>query len=330
MKRTMLFFEVLHWRNLLTCFFILSLFPHTPVSAQPNVRMQASKTSILVGEQIVLHLELLCPLTEKVRFPFIGDTLSKGIEVLQQSEVDTLFPEGDIAHQLLIQEFVITSFDSGPQLIPPLTFYLKTDSVQTRPILIEVGTVAVEEETDFRDIKGPMKVRFSLLEWVLDNWKWLLGLYALIGAVLLYLKLFYKKKKTTNTIEKEVEVAVPAHELALDQLQRIVEQKLWQQGELKRYHSALTEVIRSYIENRFSIAALEQTSDELFGHLRYVDLSEVNRMRLRQLLLLADMVKFAKEKPDAAANELSMQNAISFVNETKWVAPISTGTIAEK
>ncbi|MNY64255.1 hypothetical protein D3C86_2013360 [compost metagenome] len=40
---------------------------------------------------------------------------------------------------------------------------------------------------------------------------------------------------------------------------------------------------------------------------------------LRQMLALADLVKFAKERPLPSDNEQSMENAISFVRNTKAV-----------
>ena len=41
--------------------------------------------------------------------------------------------------------------------------------------------------------------------------------------------------------------------------------------------------------------------------------------KLKEILVLADLVKFAKEKPLPADNELSMDKAISFVELTKPV-----------
>jgi hypothetical protein len=288
-----------------------------------DVRLQANKTDILLGEQIVLHLELTTPITASVTFPAIGDTLTAAIEVMQQSAIDTIFPEGDIVHHILVQEYLVTSFDSGSHQIPPLTFQVDNNSIQTRPIAIEVGTVPEEENADFRPIKDPIEVSFSFLEWFIDHWKWIIGSYVLIGLILLYFKFFHGKKKTVKAVELPKEPTIPPHEQALKRLEEIAENKLWQKGELKRYHSEVTEAVRAYIEQRFEIPALEQTTDELFGHLRYVELTEQNRMQLRQLLLLADMVKFAKEQPRPEENERSMQNAVAFVKATQEILTIT-------
>jgi hypothetical protein len=55
-----------------------------------------------------------------------------------------------------------------------------------------------------------------------------------------------------------------------------------------------------------------------------MDITEENRNMLRQMLILADLVKFAKEKPLPYENEQSLDNAVAFVNSTKQViqAPV--------
>ena len=75
--------------------------------------------------------------------------------------------------------------------------------------------------------------------------------------------------------------------------------------------------MRDYLESRYVIKAHEQTSDEIFTSLRYMDITEENRNALRQVLILADLVKFAKEKPLPQDNEQSMDNAVAFVNRTQ-------------
>ena len=95
-------------------------------------------------------------------------------------------------------------------------------------------------------------------------------------------------------------------------------------------HDGITplDVVREYLESRYAIQAQEQTSDEIFASLRHMDITDANRNILRQLLVLADLVKFAKEKPLPHENEQSLDNAVAFVNNTKQV--IQTPVIKEE
>ena len=100
--------------------------------------------------------------------------------------------------------------------------------------------------------------------------------------------------------------------------------KLWQQGLNKEYYTALTETVRRYIVDRFGVNAMELTSAEILDSLRKDEEVASVYDRLKQILLLADFVKFAKIHPLPDENDLSLTNAYSFVNETKQKAQDST------
>jgi len=124
-----------------------------------------------------------------------------------------------------------------------------------------------------------------------------------------------RKRKPTEVVKKVI--VRPAHEIAIEALKKIQEQKLWQQGFYKEYHSGVADTIRSYIEHRFSITAMEMPSDDTLSHFRNNLVSPEAFEKLRYLLQSADMVKFAKGIPVGSENELSMQNAFDFIALTK-------------
>jgi hypothetical protein len=93
--------------------------------------------------------------------------------------------------------------------------------------------------------------------------------------------------------------------------------KLWQSGRVKDYYSELTEIVRWYIEKRFHVQALEMTTDEIISGLKTAYFVDENIHRLKQTLILADMVKFAKEQPLPADNDISIQRIEEFIKTTK-------------
>jgi hypothetical protein len=105
----------------------------------------------------------------------------------------------------------------------------------------------------------------------------------------------------------------------LRELDRIKAQKLWQQEKIKQYYSEVSDTIRLYIQNRFEIQALEQTSAETIGVLKFrkdlVDGASLDQ--LQHILSLADLVKFAKYSPLPDDNNQTLMNAYFFVNQTR-------------
>ena len=106
-------------------------------------------------------------------------------------------------------------------------------------------------------------------------------------------------------------------EQAIKELDEIKQQKLWQQGRSKEYYTLITDTLRKYIEERFGINAMEMTSGEILELIRKNSEAQSVYDNLRQILQLADFVKFAKMNPLPDENDLSMMNAYLFVNQTK-------------
>jgi hypothetical protein len=111
----------------------------------------------------------------------------------------------------------------------------------------------------------------------------------------------------------------PAHIIALRELDRIKNEKIWQKDKIKEYYSEVTEVLRTYIEDRFEIPAMEQTSEETLDSFKFRRdlLNEKLYSNLGRILNLADLVKFAKYIPLPDDNNLTLVDAYFFVNETK-------------
>jgi hypothetical protein len=126
-----------------------------------------------------------------------------------------------------------------------------------------------------------------------------------------------KKNKPLLPTRTSIE---PAHVIALRNLDLLKEAKLWQQGQVKQYYTNLTDIIRIYIEQRFEVPAMEQTSDEILASLRKIAIEDESCFAaLKEILLLADLVKFAKALPLPNENESNILNAYLFVNHTKEI-----------
>jgi hypothetical protein len=91
---------------------------------------------------------------------------------------------------------------------------------------------------------------------------------------------------------------------------------MWQEGKIKDYHSGISDILRVYIEERYSINAPEMTTDEIMYAMRRTVVPENLKEKLRQILVLADLVKFAKENPVPHEHETSINYAIDFVKDS--------------
>jgi hypothetical protein len=106
--------------------------------------------------------------------------------------------------------------------------------------------------------------------------------------------------------------------VALSELDKIKQEKPWQQGRPKEYHTELTDILREYIERVYNVNSMEMTSEEILENLRNLRFEQKNAyLGLKQILQLADLVKFAKWNATPDEHELSLSNAYLFINQTK-------------
>lgn len=292
------------------------------ISAQSyNIDATPDKNAILIGEQINITLKTNYRVDEgdiSIVFPTLYDTINQFVEIVKKSPIDTLIPNKEEPYTFEQQQIItITSFDSGYYALPPFQFIINNDTLETEPILIEVQTMPVDTAQAIFDIKGVIDEPFSFTDWIKDNWWWMVAILVLVIGIF-YLIKFLKNRKPNEVVE-EVIPEIPVHIIALEKLEKIRNEKLWQSGKVKLYHSHISEILREYIENRYQINALEETTSEILHGLRLKNISPDLMNKLTQTLTLADLVKFAKEQPLPNENEMSINAAIEFVNTTKLI-----------
>ena len=141
-------------------------------------------TDILIGDQIDLNISFSMPLDYRVIWPHYKDTLTRNIEIIRMTPVDTTVNEGKNLVDML-QSITITSFDSGYYYVPPIKFqYQPIDDtafreVTTIPLYLKVHTMEVDTTQAIKAIKPPLSAPLTFKEIL----PWLLGA---LGLVLSY------------------------------------------------------------------------------------------------------------------------------------------------
>ncbi|MCO5274130.1 MAG: hypothetical protein M9900_04325 [Flavobacteriales bacterium] len=279
-------------------------------------------SSILIGQQAHVTLSVDYRADHgavNIQWPQIGDTLTGKVPVLHDSHVDTILPDKQHDPFLFkqVRTLTITSWDSGYWAIPPFRFTINGDTLETAALLLTVNTVAVDTTQAFRDIKEIYTLPFSLVDWLREHWPWIAGGIAAVAILAALFIVLYKRARRPKPVAPPPPVQ-PLHVRTLLALEALQQQQLWQQGRTKAYYIGLTEILRSYVEERFQVPALEQTTDEILASLRMSAMPRGQQEQLAPLLRLADMVKFAKWSTLPAENEQAMASAIRLVQETAY------------
>lgn len=272
----------------------------------PLLKTSIDTTSIRIGEQF--HLSYKVSPIGTVTFPELKNKLDK-IEVLDSVPVDTL-------NQTLIKKFLLTSFDSGRWVIPQQEVIINNQKYLTDSIIINVATVKVDTtKQQLFPIKPIKEEPFALIDARPYAW-WLVGIMVLIGVILYFLL----RKKGVKLIKKRV---IPPFIIAMGRLKELDQKQLIKSQQLKVFYIELTDIIRHYIEEDLSIPALESTSDELlttitdFNESSHLEINKETIEKLNDLLKSADLVKFAKYKPNLSQAEADRLVAEFIINGLK-------------
>ena len=286
------------------------------LAQQFTVSSQLDSASIQIGEQARLRLSVAQPTNLQVTVPILSDTITKGIEIVEMVKADTI-SLSDSRIQVNY-DYLITSFDSGFYFIPSYAYAAAGDTLQTAPLGLSVTTVTVNPETD--DVKAIKPIMDAPFYWSeLFTWVGYFLLAFLVVSLIIFVLLKYVFKKKVPFIDQTPQPVIPPHIVALEKLEEIKVQKIWQCGDIKVFYTQVTDVLRVYLEGRFGINAMELTSDEIMALVKKEPgLNEV-RAALKDLLTLADLVKFAKMVPLENENERSLLTAFDVVDKTKPV-----------
>lgn len=300
--------------------FIFLMLVANLVQAQndfPAVKANISRDSINIGGQARIDFTIATSDAYLWQWPEITDQVVKDVEVVSQSAIDTVRQRG--SNLITLQKhIVITSFDSGYYAIPPFQYKYRIPGdttwnlIETQPFLLYVAGVNVDISGSIRDIKDPIGAPLTFLEIL----PWLLLLVFAIAGIFLYRYYLKKKRAKAQLAPKPPRPKIPPHTRALNALEQLRQKKLWQNGQIKEYHSELTDILRHYIEERYDIMAIEMTSSEILDAINEKLLPALATNKLTTILQRADLVKFAKGNPLPDEHEESFVSGVDFVRAT--------------
>ena len=279
------------------------------------VSASLDSTNLMIGDQTDLHLQVTQDATEQVVLPVFGEQLQDGIEIVDKTIVDTLtLPDGRLQ---LNQYLTLTSFKDSLFAIEPIAYASGEDTFWTEALALNIiqpfevdSSLAI---TDIKDIERAPIWWWGIIRGILLG---LLITGLAVGGYFLWRWIESKRKPEEEEINPEL--LRPADEVALEKLDEIKAAKIWKDGKVKEYQTDLTDVVREYIGRRFDVHSTEKTSDETLREMKPLldkDLFD----RLKSMLQLADLVKFAKWHTTPDENEGALTTAYDFVNETKIV-----------
>ncbi len=305
---------------------VLTLAAWDPLMAQstePTVDTRIDSVAQAVGDRMVLTVTVEHDAGAAVDWP---DTLNLGaFEVLSARVMEPQDAGGRLRSSA---RFTLTTFELGDLELPSFEIAVIGDDgtatvLATDAFDITIESVGLDESGEIRDIKGPLSIPLSPLLVTL----WILGSLAALGVVYW----LYRRWRARATPALESVPAArqrPAHVVAYEALDQLAASGIIERGKVKAFHIAVSEIIRTYLEDRYGIDALEMATHEVIEAVECVDIKATVRDALAGFLRDCDLVKFAKFQPETAASTAMIPRARALVDETKQVEAVRAAEVA--
>ena len=280
-----------------------------------TVHVRADKASMTIAETVILELEATIEPGYEVRMPKVDKVLESFGIVDWDNLGDKLDPNN---HIVSTYRYRLEPFLSGTYLIPAFTFDFydanspedKKYELTTEPIDIEVTSLLGEQRAELKieDIEDVLEMpRQASFVWV-----WILSAVAVAAAGGLWLYLRRKR------VKELVRIFRPAHEIAYERLRALVKEDLVGAGRIKEFYERISDILRHYIEHRFSLRAPERTTEEFLAELANTEvLPAAEKQRLGEFLKHCDLVKFAKHNPTTEQIQDTFDLVKDFIEKTK-------------
>lgn len=248
-----------------------------------TVTATLKQTSIVLGEQTSLTLYAGVDKADFIRnWPNYPDTFNH-IEIIKRGNIDSNIVGNNKRYTQII---LLTSFDSGSWIIPPVPYNIGQGNGKTNEINLLVRSIPLEG-TNYNDIKEIIEVPAPGIDWLF----WILVTLGVLLPFFLFI-LWWKNRKNKGipTIKKSAE---PPFELAMKQLKILEAANLPMKGEIKQFYIQLYNIYRQYLSATSGKRILQSSTDDILIAIRHRMIPE-DFTNTSIVLRIADAVKFAK------------------------------------
>lgn len=286
-------------------------------SAPLTATASTDKQRITVGELLTLKLQVTCPMGTTVSLVEPAQRLAP-FEIRDSST--STEPSGDQTAVTLTYKLAV--FEVGERELSGLELSCRVpnspspQTVKVPSVKVDVASVLTPDSKEIKDIRDPVPIKMDTEQWFLLVLKILLALAALV-ALIWYLR---KRLKRRQRVAAATQEALTAPARALRELAALEEARLLEAGAVVEFYTRLSTIVREYLEARYDVPAMEQTTWMILRDLQRRHVPSEVCGRFRALLQVADLAKFAHHHRLAGEAEADLDEARSLVQDTSPAA----------
>lgn len=282
---------------------------------RPAISATVTPTTATVGDVLTYTATITWPEGLSVLPPDPAETM-ESFQVLDKQVSDLALENGIYT---LVTTMKIAGYKTGEQTFSPLvvryTDQAGEQEQESGPeITVNILRIVPEDMDQIKGIKGQKNLPPDLVKPLL------IAAGVFLALLVLYLILSRIRKRKRKALARVIEKPEP-YSHAVGRLSAGVLDRYLENGQVDDFYVELTDILREYLEGRFEIFALEQTTTEIARSLKGAPIDGFLKTDLSKLLDRADMVKFAGLIPDIPDCSEDLNKGRNFVEKTRPAPP---------
>lgn len=278
-----------------------------PLQAQDGLRLRTvvSADSVYIGERFTVSFVVEHAEGTELVFPDPKTNLDRfgAVEILERRAVTSRALDGGRRVDSVAYEVTTFALDSIQVPAVPVQVVAGGDTsfARTPPRGAAVISVIGAESKGIHSVAPLAPFPRAWWAWVLAA---LVATALLAGLAYLWWRRRQEPEDVTPSVRPAAEVDQTPYEAATTWIRQLESYDLSDPDAVKPFYVELSSALRVYLARELDVAALEHTTREVVADLEgRADVPPEATGRLQAVLELADLVKFADARPDAADHE---------------------------
>lgn len=281
------------------------------------INAKVDKNEILIGEQVKLKVTVSFPAGKFTSGLTDLPDVMEHFEVVNKSKQEEEITNDKFSG--FTQDFILTSFDSGKWVIPPVKVNLILPGSNTPAAFytdsfpVNVSYSLSDTTSQLKDIKPVrgVEIKFPVWYWIAAG--------VILVALIVFIIWFYRhwKKNKSKPVNVVFKSKLSPYDEAVQELENLKKTNPVTQQEIKVFYTKLTDVLKRYLSRRDNVLYFNATSGDLLILLSQRGVNRDMVSKAASGLRLADAVKFAKYTASADECVESLQSVRQTISVTE-------------
>lgn len=292
--------------------YIFSFFFLYTFAYSQELKCSISTTKIKYGEPIILKLEVKGNKSDRIVFPYIKDTLTYHLELLNR-KIDTLTHD---KIRIYTDSISFSVYELGQFKVPPQKVIINSKEYFSPEYHITVDSMVIDSlKQPLYDIRPIITEPKTIKDYIEQYWMYMLaGLIFIIIFIIVIISYYLEKKGKGSWRKKNSDLGI----LAIKKINKLEKSNYLNRGLSKKYYSELIVILKDYMEFRWKFPASKLITEDLISYL--INNKFINKEEEEALIVIfhsADLAKFAKSRPTVQETRIHTEMARKFINDTK-------------